>query len=311
MTDNGTAAGFRNGKGFNAAMRGTKGSEYDGGHRVPCFIRWPAGGWSRGRSVDRLTAHIDLLPTLIEACRLTGPAGVKCDGASIVPLLAGDDDNWPDRVLVTDSQRIERPEKWRKSAVMTERWRLVNGEELYDIQAEPGQRRDLADGRPAVVQRLRRAYDAWWTDVSERFDEYCRIVLGSERENPSRLTCHDWHGSGATPWNQTHILRGTEGNGFWAVEVARAGEYVFSLRRWPREVDAPIGAAIPGGRAISASRARLKIGPVEREKPIPAGAEEVAFRVPLTPGDMQLQTWLTADDGTSRGAYYVYVERIS
>ncbi len=44
MTDNGTAAGFQGKRAFNAGMRGNKGSEYDGGHRVPCFIRWPAGG---------------------------------------------------------------------------------------------------------------------------------------------------------------------------------------------------------------------------------------------------------------------------
>ena len=61
-------------------MRGTKGSEYDGGHRVPCFIRWPAGGLGGGRDVNRLTAHIDLLPTLIELCGLPEPAGVTFDG---------------------------------------------------------------------------------------------------------------------------------------------------------------------------------------------------------------------------------------
>ena len=87
MTDNGTAAGFQAGKGFNAGMRGTKGSEYDGGHRVPCFLRWPAGGLGGGKDVSRLTAHIDLLPTLIELCGLPQPAGVKFDGASLAPLL--------------------------------------------------------------------------------------------------------------------------------------------------------------------------------------------------------------------------------
>ena len=89
MTDNGTAAGFRDGKGFNAGMKGTKGSEYDGGHRVPCFIRWPAGGLGGARDVDRLTAHIDLLPTLIDLCGLEKPPGVAFDGRSLVPLLRG------------------------------------------------------------------------------------------------------------------------------------------------------------------------------------------------------------------------------
>ncbi|MGI9240240.1 MAG: arylsulfatase, partial [Verrucomicrobiales bacterium] len=75
MTDNGTSAGYAGpkkdggaAKGFNAGMRGKKGSEYDGGHRVPFFIRWPAGGVTAGRDIPTLTAHIDVLPTLMEYC---------------------------------------------------------------------------------------------------------------------------------------------------------------------------------------------------------------------------------------------------
>jgi arylsulfatase A-like enzyme len=311
MTDNGTAAGWRNGKGFNAGMRGTKGSEYDGGHRVPCFVRWPAGGLGGGRDVERLTAHIDLLPTLVDLCGLKEPPGVGLDGTSIAPLLKGDDAGWPDRVLVTDSQRIEHPEKWRKSAVMTDRWRLVNGKELYDIQADPGQKNDIAASHGKVVDRLRAAYEKWWAGVSERFDEYCRTVLGSDRQNPVCLTCHDWHGGGPVPWAQGHVRNGLEANGFWAVDVERAGEYEFSLRRWPREVDAPIEAAVPRGKAIRADKARLKIGAVDVAKSIADGAHEVTFRVSLEAGPAELRTWFTAADGTSRGAYYVYVKRLS
>lgn len=311
MTDNGTAAGFRGNKGFNAGMRGTKGSEYDGGHRVPCFIRWPAGGLGGGRDVDPLTAHIDLLPTLIATCGLPGPTGVKFDGVNILPLLKGGDRAWPERILVTDSQRIEHPEKWRKSAVMTDRWRLLNGKELYDIHADPGQKNNISGGHPQMVQRLREAYERWWTDVSQRFDEYCEIVIGSDKENPTRLTCHDWHGPDLPPWNQGHVLNGLQANGFWAVEVEQAGEYEFSLRRWPMEAAAPINAAIPGGRVIRANKARLAIGQVDLAKPVSEDAREVLFRLPLKPGKMSLQTWLTADDGTSWGAYFVYVRRVS
>ncbi|MBN2134066.1 MAG: arylsulfatase [Sedimentisphaerales bacterium] len=311
MTDNGTAAGFRGGKGFNSGMRGTKGSEYEGGHRVPCFVRWPAGGLGGGRNVNRLTAHIDLLPTLIDLCDLQGPSGVTFDGTSITPLLKGDDANWPDRILVTDSQRIEHPEKWRKSAVMTDRWRLVNGKELYDLPRDPGQTSDVAAEYPDVVRKLRQAYEKWWESVSQRFDECCEIVLGSDEENPTRLTCHDWHGGGAVPWAQGHIRNGLKANGFWAVDVARAGEYEFSLRRWPMEIDAPINAAIPKGKAIRAQQARLQIADVDVSKPIEAQAKKVTFKVSLPAGKTTLRTWFTADDGTSRGAYFAYVKRVS
>ncbi|MBN2316206.1 MAG: arylsulfatase, partial [Sedimentisphaerales bacterium] len=190
MTDNGTS-----GNGFNAGMRGKKGSEYDGGHRVPCFVRWPAGNLKGGKDIERLTAHVDLLPTFIDLCGLKKPHGLEFDGDSIAQLLTGDDEDWPDRTLVTDSQRIEHPEKWRKSAVMTDRWRLINGKELYDMKVDPGQKKDIADAHPQVVEKLRKAYEDWWADVSERFDEYCEIIIGSDKQNPTRLMSHDWHGS--------------------------------------------------------------------------------------------------------------------
>jgi arylsulfatase A-like enzyme len=341
MTDNGTSGGD-----YNAGMRDKKGSEYDGGHRVPCFIRWPGGGLTGSSDVDRLTAHIDILPTLIELCGLKRPQGVKFDGDSLVRLLMGRDENWParqtagwpDRTLITDSQRIEHPEKWRKSAVMTDRWRLVNGEELYDMRADPGQKNDIASGNPTVVEELRSAYDNWWADVSERFDEYCEIIIGSDKQNPTRLMSHDWHGA-EVPWSQGTVRNGMQANGFWAVEIERDGTYQFELRRWPKELDAPINAAVPGGpvlrprvflsktrarateggKAISATSTRLKIVPVsafaestgvDMTKPVSGDAHAVTFEVELKAGKGRLQTWFIDDKGESRGAYYVYVKRL-
>jgi hypothetical protein len=176
---------------------------------------------------------------------------------------------------------------------------------------DPGQKNDIAGEHPDVVRDLRRAYERWWEDTSQRFEEYCEIVIGSEQENPACLTCHDWHGGKLPPWNQTHILKGMEANGYWAVEVAQAGEYEFSLRRWPVELDAPMNAPVPGGQAVSVTGARLLIGEVDLERAVVEDAKEATFRVPLKPGKTKLQTWLAAGDGASRGAYYVYVKRIS
>ena len=313
MTDNGTASGVLPANqtgwtGFNAGMRGKKGSLYDGGHRVPCFLRWPQGELGEGRDIDRLTAHVDILPTLIDLCGLNSPEDVTFDGTSLVPLLRGDTRVWPDRALfVQYRQSTQPPIKWA-ATLMTEQWRLVNGEKLYDMNADPGQLTDVAAGHVELVGQLRAEYDAWWADVSSRFDEYSPIVLGAAAENPARLTSFDWHTN--TPWNQGHIRAGAAINGFWAVRVAQQGEYRISLRRWPPEVDAPITGSIDGGKAIRATEARLVVGDVERTKPIPSGAAAVTFDVQLDAGQMTLQTWLVdTASGESRGAYYVEVLR--
>ena len=293
MTDNGTSAGD------GAGMRGRKGSEYDGGHRVPFFIRWP-GKIGGPRDVDALAAHIDVLPTLIDLCGLKKPPKVDMDGTSLRPLLEGKR-GWPERTLFVHSQRIEHPQKWRKSAVMTQRWRLVNGKQLFDIQADPAQKKDVAADHPAVVKQLTTAYDGWWDSLATRFGEYCRIVLGNDADNPTRLSSHDWH-TPRVPWHQGAV-RNTKTwlNGPWAVEVEKASRYAFTLC----QMDKP--ARFP----IQADAARLKIGDVEAAAPVPKGATEVTLTVELQPGPAMLQTWLTdKQSGKERGAYYVYVRRL-
>jgi hypothetical protein len=276
-------------------MRGFKGSEYDGGHRVPFFIRWP-GRLPAGRDVTPITAHIDILPTLIDLCSLKKPDKVAFDGASLKPLLTGKG-AWPDRTLFVHSQRIDHPEKWRKSAVMTDRWRLINGKELYDMPVDPGQKKDVAKAHPQTVLELRRAYEGWWTDISKRFDEYCEIVVDSEKENPALLTCHDWHGERALSL-QDYVRKREIANGFWALDVARPGKYEITLREQPAQAKFP----------IQAQTARLTVGKFDETRPLPPGATSITFVVRLGRGSTRLQTWLTEKNAASRGAYFVEVK---
>ena len=295
MTDNGTSA-----RGYNAGLRGRKGSVYEGGHRVPFYLHYPAGNLTGGRDVDQLAAHIDVLPTLTELCNLTPPQQLPLDGRSLVPLLGADAERLP-RTLFVQSQRIDHPRKGRTYAVMTDRWRLVRGDELYDLSADPDQSKNVAEEYPQVVDSLRRAYEAWWSHLSADFDEYARIVLGAEEANPALLTAHDWHApQDEVPWNQAHI-RSTDfcGNGFWAVDVARSGTYVFVLRRRPAAASRP----------LQANRARISIGGRQKSKAIPPDAEKVSFTLDLHAGPTLLQTWLTGGP-CSGGAYYVNVLRL-
>ena len=323
MTDNGSAGGCSLDKdgfvkeGFNAGMRGLKGSEYEGGHRVPFFLHWPDGGFTEGRDFNQLAANIDFLPTMIDLCGIKTPEDANCHGVSLKPMLTGQADNWPDRAVVTDSQRVEYPIKWRKSAVITNRWRLINGTELYDILADPEQRNDIAAEHPDVVQELRQHYEGWWGVVSATFGEDCPIIIGSEHEKISRLTTHDWHGEQCA-WNQGQIRQGLKCNGYWIIEIAEDGEYEFELQRWPKEEDKAMTEGIPGeitdwyhgGRAIDLKTAQIKIGEQEKTQAIDHKAKGVTFTLNLKAGVTRLQTWLTDSENTPVGAYYVYAKRV-
>ena len=91
---------------YNGGLRDRKGSVYEGGIRVPCFIRW-TGHLDAGREVTPITAHIDLVPTLLSACRVAAPASVAFDGQDLMPLLRGDAAVWPERRLFFQWHRGE------------------------------------------------------------------------------------------------------------------------------------------------------------------------------------------------------------
>jgi arylsulfatase A-like enzyme len=287
---------------YNSGMQGNKSSHYDGGHRVFGYVYYPAAGIEGGRDIDHITAHIDLMPTLMELCNIPKPAHVEFDGTSLVPLLTGKNKDWPERTLFVHNQRVLNPVKWKQTSVMTDRWRLVDNSKLYDIKKDPGQHNNIIKYHPEVAEKLRTKYDLWWNDISQRFHETTPLYIGAEQQNPVQLNAHDWMITDLPPWNQPHIMERPKSNGPWNARVTDAGRYAFILRERPEIAGFPLTAA----------KARLYIGDmVDKTKPVVQGATSVRFEVELEAGDMEVKTWLIDKDGTSRGAYFVEVNRLN
>ena len=257
-TDNGTAGGA---KVFNAGMSGNKGSNQEGGHRVPFFLHWPAKGWTNGSDINTLTAHVDILPTFAELCQFTTEGNLPIDGTSLVDLIDPNTDiEWTDRTLITDSQRVIDPIKWRNSSTMTQDWRLLNGKKLYQLSTDPGQKKDLSKKHPERVKAMRKSYENWWASMEDSFAEGAPFHLGDNPE-PMRLTAHDLVGTGGTAsvaWHQGYIREGKltginkDGPAYWQLKVTKPGDYQIALSRYPSETglalnaQAPTGSQVPG-----------------------------------------------------------------
>lgn len=312
MTDNGTSAG---GKfkgldsealvGYNAGMRGKKSSVYDGGHRVPFFIYWPEGGLSGGQDIDTLAAHIDVLPTLAELCGIQVTDEYDEDGVSLKSLLDGSDEELDRTHHVVQYHggaygKALPPGPVAYSVVMTERWRLVNsdGQFLFDIEADPAQRENVAGEHPEVVERLRDLYNPFWERVSPRMTPV-RIDLGNPAEKNTVLCSQDWHmKTGNPPWNFGSIKKLPKVTGPWMVDVKRAGRYRITLRQWPVEANKPVVAV----------RAKLQIAGLEKESVVQPGSTGVVFEMNLPAGPTELLTWLYDEQGEAGGAYFTEVE---
>ncbi len=195
LTDNGPDSAR-----FNGGLRNRKMSVYEGGIRVPCYVRWPAK--IKGGIVDETPlAHIDITPTLLAACGVATDA--TFDGRSFAHRLTGGAGNFPDRTLFFQWHRGDEPEKFRAFAARGERYKLVqaNGTgdgakwqpkyELFDIKNDPFEEKDIAADKPEEVAKLKKEYEAWFADVTKKGFAPPRIIVGSEKENPVRLSRQD------------------------------------------------------------------------------------------------------------------------
>ncbi len=251
LSDNGAEG--PEGSRYNAGMRGMKGTVHEGGVRVPMFVRWP-GKIEADRALGQLTAHVDLLPTIAELCRIDEVQTKPLDGRSVAPLLLGEDADWPEDRMV-----FARNPGWRHlvgaegqpiiasvnrpfpGSVRTERWRAVNeGEtwQLYDMRADPGQTKDVAAAHADVVTRLARGYKEWFADVTAVPIARPVIDIGHRRWPVVKLTvpeayftgdihwynrwgfAHDW----LTGWSKTKETI------WWEADVVEGGRFEVSLK---------------------------------------------------------------------------------
>ena len=313
MSDNGGTGGVRV---FNAGMRGNKTTYYEGGHRVPCFVRWPAGDLHPARDVDTPAGMQDLLPTFIDLCSLRKPAQAKFDGASLAGLLEGTKP-LADRMIVVQYGQV--PAKW-DACVMWNKWRLVAGKELYDLKTDPGQKTDVAAAHPDVLEKMRAHYEKWWAPIEPTLRDFAPISIGSPKENPVTLVSSDWEDIYAD--NPGHVLSAAGGprGGPWSIFVERDGEYEVSLYRWPPQLNLPLNAAcppqkrtkgsLPEGKAMPIAGAKLAVAGLEASKQTAGSETHATFKVKLK-GDQKttLQGWFQDAKGADLcGSFYADVK---
>lgn len=158
-------------------LKGYKGTYYEGGIRVPFFVRWPGVVDAGTRSSDPIIG-VDLLPTLCEMVGASVPAGQKMDGQSLVPLLRGDLDSLQPRALywhfpaylqayqVVDEQRDPLFRSRPCSVIREGRWKMHhyfedNAIELYDLSTDIGEKYNLAPVRTEIVKTMSNKLDQW------------------------------------------------------------------------------------------------------------------------------------------------------
>ncbi len=325
LTDNGSTMGEEY---FNAGMRGKKTQLWEGGHRVPCFIRWPGGNLGTPREISELSHVQDLLPTIADLVGINEVPNVL-DGVSLAPLLRGRASELKDRMLVINYSRMPNfqvsftsgnpaiPQR-DGAAVLWKQWRLIENRSLYDVKADPLQQRDVAAEHPEVVTRMRAHLDGWWDSLKDEVMQVQRVVIGNDRENPMLLTACEWLDVFID--QQSQVRNGELKNGVWHLVVDQPGRYTFELRRFPEESGLSLQASLPSTQvtdgtlepamALPIASGRIRIGSYEATAKPDTTQTTIRFATDLEVGPIELQTWMLDVSGKEiSGAYYVTFTR--
>ena len=300
---------------YNGDLRGRKGSTHEGGVRVPLFVRYP-GVIEPGTVVDRIAAHVDLLPTLCELCGVEPPADRVLDGTSLVPLLKRETagGGWPDRRLFTFKDFQPVPDG-RRGAVRTDRWRLVRDGgrawELFDMTADPGQTTDVSDTHADVTDELAAAFDATWQGVTA--DGFDRVPVRLCEAGPEVLPAHEadllaadgrvmnraagggieYHGGPGWAWDWVDRWTDPAAAAEWPLEVCEPAPWTVSVRyaATPAQVGSRFAVEFGGGLSGETASAAVTAPHDPPELPSPDRFDR---------GEVYEKEWATLSLGTVR-----------
>ncbi|MEM9647507.1 MAG: arylsulfatase [Bacteroidota bacterium] len=223
MTDNGPQQ-----RRYVAGMRGRKGNVYQGGVRVPFYLKYPAA-FAQNKDIETMSAHIDVLPTLAEVCKVDMPQDREIDGKSLLPLIQGETVDWADRSLFFYWTR-RYPEPYYNMALQKDRYKLVGNTdynakledfELFNLKTDPYEQNNLVLKDKAKATALKTGLDRVYNELitSENLITQPRIIVGNPAENPIFLNRNDAGGERGI-WAQEEIY------GTWKVSVEEGRYHV-------------------------------------------------------------------------------------
>lgn len=304
----------------NVGMRGYKGSVFEGGHRVPFFISYPNGN-VKAQDVNTLSAHYDVLPTLLELAGLPAISD-DIDGSSLLTAIRqGNDPTLDERSIVVTNQRVYHPDPNRPTAVLKGPWRYIeeNGATLlFNLDTDPGQQNNVYDQYPEIVKQLSSDKTTWWNNAKEAGFKDRYIGVGYDEENPVRLNAMDWmevpdnqevpwfigHQGPADEWNYHHWL--TREQDFqplpWYIDVNTKAKY--QVKAYFHD--------IPAATPVLKKFCVIDVDGKQFVQKVWGRASHCVIDLTLSAGKQKVSAWFTdsADKKSKdKAAFYLYLER--
>ena len=149
----------------NGALRGVKGTTWEGGQRVPCIARWP-GTIPAGRVCGEIATAMDFLPTFAKLAGATPPSDRIIDGKDILALMTSDGAKSPHQAFFYHHQgRLEAVRAGDYKLHVRKREEEVL--ELYNLRDDIGESENLVDAMPEKVEEMQRLLAVCRDDIGD------------------------------------------------------------------------------------------------------------------------------------------------
>lgn len=298
LGDNGTSSLHRQEDLWESGLRGRKTYVYENGIRAPMFIKLP-GGMTQGKRTREMASVEDIMPTILDVCGVSEQPPM--DGLSLASLVEGETNALPKRSLYYQFHRGREPDRYRNISVITEPYKLVQPVgrgvesfspetmrfELYNLEEDPYEERDLAAQLPGIVARMQADYDSWFDAVTTSGFEPVPTWIGAPGQGEVLLSRQDWQGGG--------LFDGSLG--VYAIDVKTDGWYRITCR-WSELLQ-------------ETHPVTLKIGDQVFNKDILYAEAQCRFdAIHLPAGPAQLEAWVGID-GNKNGFRFIEIEKLT
>ncbi|MFA5687615.1 MAG: arylsulfatase [Kiritimatiellales bacterium] len=253
---------------YNVGLRGRKGTTYEGGIKVPCFIRWP-GVLPAGKDIQQVGTILDFMPTVLDMCGIPFNAEHPADGISLWPYISGEKTEPVSRSFCGQFYRPAVPAMWENCYVRSGDYKLVNGTELFNIAADPFELNDLAESLPQKKAELRQQYEHWFADVTKNTVQDGEFVIHPIIVGDGRQRLVNLRYSDKSPKHG------------WPMTVASPGPYKVTVNLMQNELfdDTSVFCIQFGDQ-------------VHKKKILPNSGALVFDNVMIAPGEYEMQTFV-------------------
>jgi arylsulfatase A-like enzyme len=268
----------------------------EGGIRSIFLAHWP-NRLEGGAVNNRIAAHYDLFPTILNAVGVDLPQDTKIDGVNIMPLLKNEEVDWPERNIYLQWHRGSPARPYINGAVVSETHKMSfpkdgGDAQLYDLTNDPAELNNLATEQPELLENYLNNYNSWFEEVSNtRPNNYAAplIHLGNEKELTTVLTQQDWHNVEGKPQGWRF---GAYGN--WPVYVEKSGLYDIRITYKKEIPTAPVELTFSvDDKSLSTS--------------VEGSLNEHTFEnVEITDGNQLIEAEITEND-VSRGVHQIII----